>query len=386
MSDIQCYIVTSSLRYIIFMTKNFWQKLKQPILALSPMDGITDAAFRYMTSKYGKPDVIYTEFVNVEGLARGAISMLDHFIYNKIERPIVAQIYGIETESFYKVAIMCCYLGFDGIDINMGCPANKVARRNSGAGLIRVPEQAKKIIRTVKQAVTDWSNGITLEEAELRPKLITALKNMYPQPESTIDQSRTTTPPKPGSKISKSRPARNPIPVSVKTRTGIDEIIAEEWVKHLLEEQPATIAMHGRTLKQMYSGEANWEILGKVAKIVHKTDTLFLGNGGIHSLDDAHEKIKKYGTDGALIGRATCGNPWFFSGIEPTMEDRFKAAIDHARCFEEISMKHTFFAMRKHLAWYCKGFDGARELRKELMQTNSSDEVKVILDKFENTI
>ena len=362
MSDIQCYIVTSSLRYIVFMTQGFWKNLKSPIIGLSPMDGITDAAFRYMLAKTHKPDVIYTEFVNVEGLARGAVSMLDHLIYNKIERPIVAQIYGIETESFYKVAIMCCCLGFDGIDINMGCPANKVARRNSGAGLIRVPEQAKKIIRTVKQAVTDWSNGISLEEAGLRPKIINHL-----------------------TESGDSHPHKL-IPVSVKTRTGVDDIIAEEWVKHLLEEEPAVIAMHGRTLKQMYSGEANWEILGKVAKIVHQTNTLFLGNGDIKSLNDAHERIKKYGTDGALIGRATCGNPWFFSGIEPTMEERFKAAIDHARCFEEMSMKHAFFAMRKHLAWYCKGFDGARELRKELMQTNSSDEVKVILDKFENTI
>lgn len=320
------------------------------------MDGVTDAAFRYMTAKYGKPDVIYTEFLNVEGLARGAVSMLDHFIYNKIERPIVAQIYGVETESFYKVALMCCYLGFDGIDINMGCPANKVARRNSGAGLIRVPDQAKKIIRTVKQAVKDWSEGITLEKAEIRPKIITALKAMQTK-----------------------EPKRKLIPISVKTRTGIDQVIAEEWVKHLLEEEPAVITMHGRTLKQMYTGEAKWEVLGKVAKIVKQTDTLFLGNGDIQTLEDAKERCKKYGTDGALVGRATCGNPWFFSGVEPTIKDRFKAAIDHARYYEETQMKYTFFAMRKHLAWYCRGFDGARELRAKLMQTNSSEEVKEIL-------
>ena len=344
---------------------NFWKKLKTPIIGLSPMDGVTDAVFRYMTAKYGKPDVIYTEFVNVEGLARGAVSMLDHLIYNKIERPIVAQIYGIETESFYKVALMCCYLDFDGIDINMGCPANKVARRNSGAGLIRVPEQARKIIRIVKQAVQDWADGITLEKAGIRPKIITTLQDMTQLTESAIIKSR-----------------QKPIPVSVKTRTGIDKIIAEEWVKELLEESPALITMHGRTLKQMYAGEANWEIIGEVAKIVHKTDTLFLGNGDVKSIDDARQKCKKYGTDGVLVGRATCGNPWFFSGIEPTIKDRFKAAIDHARCFEEMSMKHAFFAMRKHLAWYCKGFDGAREMRKELMQTNSSEEVKKVFDKF----
>jgi len=324
------------------------------------MDGVTDAAFRYITAKTSKPDVIYTEFVNVEGLARGAVSMLDHFIFNKIERPVVAQIYGIETESFYKVALMCCYLGFDGIDINMGCPANKVARRNSGAGLIRVPEQAKKIIRTVKQATQDWADGITLEKADIRPKIINYLT------ESATPASHR----------------RKLIPVSVKTRIGIDKVVAEEWVQELLSESPAVIAMHGRTLKQMYGGEANWEVIGEVSKIVKKTDTLFLGNGDVQSIEDARAKCRQYGTDGVLVGRATCGNPWFFGGVEPTIKERFKAAVDHARCFEELSMKHAFFAMRKHLAWYCKGFDGARELRAQLMQANNSKEVKKIFDRF----
>lgn len=341
------------------MEKGFWGKLPHPIIGLSPMDGITDAAFRHITAIIGKPDVIYTEFVNVEGLARGAVSMLDHFIYDKTERPIVAQIYGIETESFYKVALMCCYLGFDGIDINMGCPANKVARRNSGAGLIRVPEQAKKIIQTVKKAAKDWAEGITFEEADIRPKIITALKKMKSKAAS-----------------------RKLLPVSVKTRIGIDRNIAEEWIKHLLEKSPAAITMHGRTLTQMYSGEANWEALGKVAKIVRQTDTLFLGNGDIQSIKDAKEKIKTYDTDGALIGRAVCGNPWFWKGYEPNIKERFQVAVDHARYYEEMLMEGGFFAMRKHLAWYCKGFDGARELRKELMQTNSSKEVEALFQKF----
>jgi len=346
------------------MNKGFWAKLKKPIIGLSPMDGVSDAAFRYMTAKTSKPDVIYTEFVNVEGLARGAVSMLDHLLFNKIERPVVAQIYGVETESFYKVALMCCYLGFDGIDINMGCPANKVARRNSGAGLIRVPNQAKKIIKICKKAARDWAEGITLEKAGIRPKLITALKSMNPESETPSSRQRKK------------------LPISIKTRTGIDQVIAEEWAQTLLEEEPVALAMHGRTLKQMYSGEANWEILGKVAAIVKQTETIFLGNGDIQSLKDAHEKIEKYGTDGALVGRAACGNPWFFGGLEPNLGERFKAALDHARCFEEMSMKHAFFAMRKHLAWYCRGFDGARELRKELMQANSSEDVKKTLSQF----
>jgi tRNA-dihydrouridine synthase B len=353
--------------------KGFWGKLPQPIIGLSPMDGITDATFRRVVVNHGKPDVIYTEFVNVEGLARGAVNMLDHLIYDKAERPVVAQIYGIETESFYKVALMACYLGFDGIDINMGCPANKVARRNSGAGLIRVPDQAQKIIRTVKKAVVDWSEGMTLEKADLRPKLIQALKKMRPR-----------------------AAGRKKIPVSIKTRTGIDTIIAEDWVKVLLEEEPAVIAMHGRTLKQMYSGEANWEVLGRVAKIVRQTKTLFLGNGDVQNLQQAKDKCAQFGTDGVLVGRATCGNPWFFSGLVarerieaghvPTMEERFEVALEHSRLFEKSGSRHGFFAIRKHLAWYIAGFEGARELRIKLMQSNSSREVEAALRGFGNSV
>jgi nifR3 family TIM-barrel protein len=325
------------------------------------MDGVTDAAYRYMVCRYSKPSLIITEFVNVEGLARGAVSMLKAFQFDEIERPIAAQIYGVESESYYKVALMCCYLGFDGIDINMGCPANKVARRGSGAGMIQIPDQARKVIQYTKKACEDWKNGISLEEVGLRPKIVTALKKMKPE-----------------------EGPRDLLPVSVKTRIGYDKPMTEWWISTLLEEKTANITLHGRTLKQMYLGEANWQEIAKAAALCKDTGTTLLGNGDVKSMQDAEEKIERFGVDGVLVGRATFGNPWFFSGHEPTAEDRFQAAIQHAKVFEERQMEYAFFAMRKHLAWYCKGFDGARELRKELMQTNASKDVIRVIQDFKN--
>ncbi|MFH0838307.1 MAG: tRNA-dihydrouridine synthase [Patescibacteria group bacterium] len=336
--------------------KGFWETLKSPIVGLSPMDGVTDAPFRHMICKYSRPSLVMTEFCNVEGLARGAVSMLKEFLYSEIERPIVAQIYGVELDSFYKVALMCCYLDFDGIDINMGCPANKVARRGSGAGMIKMPDHARKVIQTVKKACEDWSNEITLETADIRPKVITALKN-----------------------IRADEPKRRRLPISVKTRIGYDEIVTEDWISTLAEEEPACITLHGRTLKQMYSGEANWDEIARAAKICRQAGITLLGNGDVRSMEDARNKIKKYGTDGVLVGRSTMGNPWFFGTHEPTQEERFQVAIEHAKYFEDNYMDHAFFAMRKHLSWYCRGFDGARETRVKLMQSNSSDEVEAIL-------
>ena len=338
------------------MERGFWDKLPHPIIGLSPMDGVTDAPYRYMIAKYSKPDVIMTEFCNVEGLARGAVSMLKEFIYTEEERPIVAQIYGVETDSFYKVALMCCYLGFDGIDINMGCPANKVARRGSGAGMIGMPDHAQKVIRIVRKASQDWHEGIHLEEAGIRPKIISALKAMRPE-----------------------EGPRNELPISVKTRIGLDKAVTEEWIKTLLEEEPANITLHGRTLKQMYLGEAHWEEIAKAALLCKGTQTTLLGNGDIKSMEDAREKIETYSTDGALVGRATFGNPWFFSEHEASKEEKFQIAIEHSQYFEDHYMDHAYFAMRKHLAWYCRGFDGAKEIRTQLMQCDSTSDVKRIL-------
>lgn len=338
------------------MVRGFWDNLKKPIVGLAPMDGVTDAAFRYMVCKHGRPSVMMTEFTNVEGLARGAAQMLVAFLYNEIERPVVAQIFGVEVDSYYKTAVMLCAMGFDGIDINMGCPATKVAKKGSGAALIKTPELAKEIIRSCQKGCKDWAEGISLEKAGVHENIIETIKD------HVVENS-----------------PRKHLPVSVKTRIGYEEVVTEEWTKHLLEVEPANITMHGRTLRQLYRGEADWEEIAKAADICRGSGTSLLGNGDVDSMKDAEEKTEKYGVDGVLVGRATFGTPWFFGGEEPeNLKESLDLLIEHAEYFEKLNHL-AFHNIRKHLAWYCKGFEGAKELRMALMHANNSAEVKQII-------
>src|SRR3990167_8958097 len=151
---------------------NFWQKIDKPVIGLSPMDGVTDASFRFITARHGGPDVTFTEFVNVETAFFAPHTLIRDLAYSEIERPVVAQIYGHTPELFYKVAHVIGELGFDGLDINMGCPAKTVASKGSCAGLILKPELAQSIIRAARHGIEDWSAGQTLDDLGLKPALI----------------------------------------------------------------------------------------------------------------------------------------------------------------------------------------------------------------------
>ena len=152
--------------------KGFWETIKKPIVGLAPMDGVTDAAMRFITKKHGGPDVMFTEFVSAEGIRAGATRLMRDFKFDENERPIVAQLFGKDPEAFYLAAKTVLKLGFDGVDINMGCPARKVASRGEGAGLINTPDLAVKIIKEVKRAVDDWIGGVSLEEMGVNKKIV----------------------------------------------------------------------------------------------------------------------------------------------------------------------------------------------------------------------
>src|SRR5262245_61448780 len=284
---------------------NFWQSIPKPIIGLSPMDGITDASFSYITAKHGGPDVTLTEFVNVQSAFYSPHTLLKDFSYSEIERPVVAQIYGKTPEFFYQVAHVVCELGFDGLDINMGCPAKNVAASGSGAALIRTPELAREIIRAARRGIEDWCAGQSLADLGLRRKLIETVRSANEERRGYVASS-----------------CRRPIPLSVNTRIGYDVVVIEDWMRNLLAENPVAIAIHGRTLKQGYKGDADWDAIGRAVRIARDYPTLILGNGDLKDMADVYRRVSECGVDGVLLGRAAQGNPWIFN-----FKDELKQAL-----------------------------------------------------------
>jgi tRNA-dihydrouridine synthase B len=358
---------------------NFWTKLAKPIIGLSPMDGVSDVAFRYIMGKYGRPSVIITEFISTDGILKGAESLFTDFLYHEIERPIVAQIFGNEPELFYQSAIVACELGFDGIDINMGCPAKSVANRGAGAGLIRFPKLAQEIITSTKNGVQEWYDNGT--------------KSL---PEKVIKKIKSTK-----AKLNELEPRKQIIkkliPVSVKTRIGFDQEVVDIWIPQLLEVTPANISLHGRTLKQMYQGKADWEAIQKAANIVaqyNKTSNTepitFLGNGDIIDKSSLNQRISMLNVDGVLIGRGSFGNPWIFAQENTNIHDDIRKYFDiitpiihkHVTLHLQTKSEKAFPQLYKHLGWYFSGFPNASALRSSLMKCKNLNEIDDTINNF----
>ena len=355
---------------------NFWQKIDKPIIGLSPMDGITDASFRFVTAKHGGPDVIFTEFVNVETAFQAPHTLIRDLRFSEIERPVVAQVYGHTPEMFYKVAHVVCELGFDGLDINMGCPAKKVAAKGGGAALIRTPELARMILQSARRGIQDWRDGQSLVDLGIDADFCARLA--LPQPQASARETTVK---------------RSPIPLSVKTRIGYDRIVVEEWMEALLSENLAAITLHGRTLQQGYKGDADWGAIGRAVAIAKNSATQILGNGDLKDMEGTCRRVRETGVDGVLLGRAAQGNPWIFrtkdqvkqalrSDADTTicslpvgLDERFHVLLEHSHHFAKHNGAHNFIAIRKHLAWYCHGSPGAAQLRARMVRVNRIEEV-----------
>ena len=332
------------------------------IIGLSPMDGVTDEPYRQTQCFVGKPDIIFTEFVSAEGISRGGVKLYDVLMYGQNERPIIGQLFGKDPDCFYNAAIILCHLGFDGVDINMGCPAKTVTQHGSGAALINKPEVASAIINSTRQGIEDYCSGKkTINDIGLKnPSLEIIKRNL---------------------KYSGASPATNPT-LSVKTRIGTTANTIDTWIPHLLKHQLDFLSLHGRTLKQGYSGLADWEAIKNAALMAKDYHTPLWGNGDIQNLSQAHEYGQKYGVQGVLIGRASMGNPWIFTDKIPTLRDKFSIMCYHAQKFNEIFSNRQFDPMRKHFLLYASGHHHAKALRAKLVHLSSLDQLYALEEAF----
>lgn len=323
---------------------SFWNDLPKPILVLAPLADVTDPAFRRVIAKYsrhkrkdgtsGGPDVFWTEFVSADGLVRatpeGREKLMADLKYSEEERPIVAQLFSSTPEHMEAAARLCNELGFDGIDINMGCPDRSVEKQGAGAAMIKNPAKAREIIRAAKKGAGD-------------------------------------------------------IPVSVKTRVGYNKDELETWLPEILAEEPAVVTVHARTRKDMSKVPARWERVARAVEIRNElqSPTLIFGNGDALSIEDAKLKAEESGADGVMLGRAIFGNPWLFHPEKDlsnvTLKERLSVLLEHSQLFEELLPHKSFAIMKKHYKAYVNGFPGAAELRAELMDASDAKGVEEVI-------
>ncbi len=313
---------------------NFWNKLQKPIFILAPMEGVTDTVFRQIVASCGKPDVFFTEFVPVDALLspQGQKKILESLKFTEAERPIVAQIWGIDPEKFYQVAQMlskmgpaCRQAGFDGIDINMGCPDRNAIKHGACSALIKNPRLAQEII------------AATLRGA-------------------------------------------NGLPVSVKTRIGFHTLDTENWARILLQTPISALILHLRTASEKSKVPAHWQEISKVVKVREelKSKVLIIGNGDIKTLKEAKQKCKEYKIDGVMIGRGIFENVWLFNEKvkQTTPQQRIDILIKHLTLFKATwgDTKH-FELMKKFVKCYVNNFKGAFEIREKLMKAKTLNEL-----------
>lgn len=314
-----------------------WQNLKKPFFVLAPMEGGTDTVFRQIVVDCGRPDVMFTEFTNVEGLlSKGRNDVALRLKFTETEKPLIAQIWGKNPIAYFEVAQQLVQLGFDGIDINMGCPERTVVRNGCCSALIENHELAEKIIKSTKEGAGD-------------------------------------------------------LPVSVKTRIGFKSIATEEWISFLLNQNISALTVHFRTQKEMSLVPAHWEEAEKVVKLRDKIapSTVIIGNGDIMSKKQGLDLANKYGVDGIMIGRGVFHNPYVFNEKinyeKQTKEERISLLKKHINLFEktwksnEKVYKKSFLPLKRYFKIYISGFEGAVDLRAKLMETRTLEEAKQIL-------
>lgn len=350
------------------------EKLPKPFFTLAPMDDVTDSVFRQIVATCAPPDLYFTEFVNVDGLqSPGRPKLLKKLQFTDKERPIFAQLWGLNPENFYKTVKEVIKMGFDGVDLNFGCPVKTVIKNGACAALINNRELAAEIIDATREAARSTSSG----------------------------------------------QAGN-FPVSVKTRVGFTTVDMG-WLEFLLAKKLDLLSIHGRTAKQLSNVPANWELIGEArqmrdslspasatpfanssfAVLLRRTEasevkkasagrptTLIVGNGDVMSRQEGLELAKKYKLDGIMIGRGVFRDPFVFAENSPwgkwSKEQKLGLFKKHVELFAKTWRhgEYKFEALKKFAKVYINGFDGASELRFKFMKSQTVDEALLFLDKI----
>ncbi|MEI7463670.1 MAG: tRNA-dihydrouridine synthase [Candidatus Taylorbacteria bacterium] len=322
---------------------NFWTKLPKPFFVLAPMANVTDSVFRKMLVKYGKPDIMWTEFVSADGLnSAGKKRLLFDLVYSEKERPIVAQLFTGDPEEMKKAATLVAKLRFDGLDINMGCPDRSVEKQGGGSALMKNKKLALEVLNAAREGFS--------------------------------------------------------FPISVKTRIGYNKIDMD-WIQMLLGLRLPALTVHLRTRKEMSDVPAHWELMPKIVEMRNSIspETLIIGNGDVQSLEHAKEYANKYACDGIMIGRGFFGKPWLLNDLivsrkgsshvdEKTIKEKLRILLEHTKLFEKTfcGKKHlkNFDVMKKHFKAYVSGWDGAKGLRVKLMGAENAADVGCIIKEY----
>ncbi|MEK7653360.1 MAG: tRNA-dihydrouridine synthase [Patescibacteria group bacterium] len=347
-------------------TGNFWLKLlsasggKKPILALAPMAGVSDSAFRQICKEQGA-DVVYTEMVSADGLFHEGKKTLEFLKFAKSERPIVIQLFGKYPEKFAKAAKICEETGFDGIDINFGCPAQKVAGHGGGVTLMRDLPKCREIIEA------------TIRGTKLPVSV--KLRSSIGVIASAVKQSH-------GIASVASLPRND------------SKITALDFIKFMKDLPIAAVMIHGRPYEKPFDGEIDFKMIKAVKDFYKKTKTVVLANGGIKTPEDAKIILEKTGADGIGLARGLYGRPYLFSQIKnflksgkykaATQKEIIKIILRHAALAEKAKGEHGLIELRKHLLWYVSGWSNAKELRSKLVRVEKINEIRAIFKGVDN--
>lgn len=295
------------------------------------MADVTDIVFRHFVLRHSRPDVLYTEFVACKGLRAPdrRRPLMPHLWYSEQERPIVAQVFGSEPDDFFACARRLREWGFDGMDINMGCPDRRVEKQGAGASLMRDPSRAQTLIRAAKAGLDG-------------------------------------------------------LPLTVKTRLGYHTIETASWIGAVLAAKPDVLVVHGRTRQELSDAPAHWDEIALAANMARDAGVLCVGNGDVASREQGEEFARRFGVDGVMIGRGVFGNPWVFAGRAARGESEQLAAlarlITQWEGFWQARKNHGL--LKKHFKAYVDGFPGSKALRAELMGTSKSSEAMATLSRY----